>query len=76
MKIKIKPNETTKKCGQKSSIIMLVKRNFVQKEFWLKKIFGQKKCWSNMFLDPNKFQVQKLFATKNVWFNRIAFENF
>ena len=56
----------------------IVNNNFGQKKFrsnriLVEKKFGPKKCWSKMFLDPNKFQVQKFFGTKIVWFNRIDF---
>ena len=37
----------------------------------MKNIFVQKTFRSKLFLDP-KFKVQKVFGTKNVWFNKIG----
>ena len=81
MKIQIKPNETIPNqtyskqiriFGQKTFLVKkkLWKKIFVKKN-WMKNIFVQKTFCSKLSFDP-KFKVQKVFGTKNVWFNKIG----
>ena len=51
-------------------------KNFGSKKLVEIVFFCPKTFRSKIVLDPNKFKVQKLFGTKNVWFNAIGSEFF